>query len=58
MSMEKRGVCEGENTPPEPQKTAQACDKPACCRQGQECGTDTLSKAAEVAAQAKDQKKT
>jgi hypothetical protein len=51
MSMEKQGVCEGENTAPEPQKAAQDCPKEACC--GNACGTDMLSKAAEAVAAAR-----
>lgn len=51
MSMEKRGVLDGENEAPKAvEKAAGACDRPKCCKQDQPCGTDPLSKAAEVAA--------
>jgi len=57
MSLEKRGVCDGENEAPKvekvAEKTAESCDKPKCCKAEQACGTDPLSKAAEVVAKPK-----
>lgn len=72
MSMEKRGVVEGEGAQgPQgvqgqsyasgaqgPQgaqgsvKAAEACEKETCC--GSSCGSDTISKMADVAAGIKD----
>lgn len=50
MSMEKRGVTENEGEAPVTKTAADGC-KPNCCQQA--CGTDTMSKAAEAAADAR-----
>jgi hypothetical protein len=49
MSMEKRGVVDGEGTaPPAVKQAEQACARPACCKGA--CGTDPMSKLAEAVA--------
>lgn len=55
MTMEKRGVVEGENEAPTKQAADKSCEKPKCC--GNACGTDPMSKLAEAVAEKKDQKK-
>lgn len=52
MSIEKRGVVEGEGEAPAATKQAEAC-QPKCCGNPQACGSDPLSKVAEAAAAAK-----
>ncbi len=47
MSMEKRGVVSDENEAPKTEKAAAVCEKETCC--GQSCGSDTISKMADVA---------
>lgn len=48
---EKRGVTQDENEAPTTKEAADAACKPDCCKQA--CGTDTMSKAAEAAADAR-----
>ncbi len=60
MGMEKRGVVDGEGTPPNDyEKTAatqKSCGARKCC--GQEaCGQDTLSKMAEAASKDGEKRK-
>lgn len=54
MSMEKRGVIEGEGEATKTQEkeaaTNEACSKPKCCGQSA-CGTDPMSKMAEAVAE-------